>query len=563
MTLHFEAPGKGPWELESAHFPRPTSRFAREGFAEGFNRGFKATMARYGALLDHMELQIVNGWVYQQPVAYLAPKGAMKPPPAPILWALTRLHPLMRKRIAVSKNAIDTKLWRRDLEDWDNVDKPNAIKKHLAIQNVDVAALDDAALIDHLTGVRDHMRDMVTLHHKYTATVALVAGDYLAGAMEWTGASAGELLELVGGTSPISLGFAADELDAAGAAIRESAKAPSILKKKKLDAQAILDALAADDTAGPAVTEYLDIVRFRSLGYDVGDTTAGEMPDQLVASLKKAAEGAAQRREPGDPTAIRNRVPEAHRADFDERLTELRLVNRLRDERGQYSDGWATGLGRRALLEAGKRLAERGLLESEQHAPDLTLEELSSLLLRGEGPTVAEAAHHYTYRTTAKVDDAPPFLNALPAPPPPVSLLPRDARRSAVAVDTMISNLFQSSSKPNEEQVLHGYPVSPGKYVGTARLVDSPDDFGKIQQGDVLVTRATSPYFNVILPLLGAIVTDRGGQLCHAAIVAREFGIPAVVGTREATTKIADGSTVEVDSVAGEVRIHAGAQLVK
>ena len=58
----------------------------------------------------------------------------------------------------------------------------------------------------------------------------------------------------------------------------------------------------------------------------------------------------------------------------------------------------------------------------------------------------------------------------------------------------------------------------------------------------MLITRNTGPAFNVVLPLLGAIVTDRGGQLSHAAIVAREYGIPAVVGTREATTMFADGA---------------------
>jgi rifampicin phosphotransferase len=71
----------------------------------------------------------------------------------------------------------------------------------------------------------------------------------------------------------------------------------------------------------------------------------------------------------------------------------------------------------------------------------------------------------------------------------------------------------------------------------------------------VLVTRNTSPYFNVVLPLLGAIVTDRGGQLSHAAIVAREYGIPGVVGTREATSVIPDGAWVRVDGQTGEVRV--------
>ncbi|CAM3672288.1 PEP-utilizing enzyme [Smaragdicoccus niigatensis] len=561
MTKQFEAPGKGPWELETAHFPRPLSAFMQEPLVNGFIRGFTDTMARYGTLLDHMHPAVVNGWTYQQPRAYLAPAGAMGPPPAPVLWLLTRLHPKMRARIAVGKKAIDTKQWRRDLEQWDTVDKPAAIAKHRAIQSVDVAALDDAALAEHLLRVETHVNEMIALHHKHTATVIVPNGDYIAGGQEWTGASVGELLELVGGTSPISLGFAADELDTAGSAIRASKAAMKALHKDRDPAQILL-ALQADESAGPAVSAYIDAVQYRSVGYDVGDPTAGEMPEQLVATLKQAATEEIGRRKPADPTAIRNRVPAEHRVDFDERLAELQFINRLRDERGQYSDGWGTGLARRAILEAGKRLEQRELLNSALHAPDLTCDELRSLLLTGEGPSVVDVEARYLYRTTAKIEDVPAFLNAMPSPPPPAHLLPKDARRLAIAVDAMISNLFVPSDKPNEATVLRGLPVSPGTYVGTARIVDSPADFGKIQQGDILVTRATSPYFNVILPLLGAIVTDRGGQLCHAAIVAREFGIPAVVGTREATAKITDGATIEVDSVSGEVRIQAS-ELVK
>jgi pyruvate,water dikinase len=69
------------------------------------------------------------------------------------------------------------------------------------------------------------------------------------------------------------------------------------------------------------------------------------------------------------------------------------------------------------------------------------------------------------------------------------------------------------------------------------------------------VTTSTSPSFNVVLPVVGAIVTDFGGTLSHAAIIAREFGIPAVTGTREATARIADGARVRVDGQAGEVRV--------
>ncbi|HVZ32089.1 MAG TPA: PEP-utilizing enzyme, partial [Polyangiaceae bacterium] len=119
------------------------------------------------------------------------------------------------------------------------------------------------------------------------------------------------------------------------------------------------------------------------------------------------------------------------------------------------------------------------------------------------------------------------------------------------------SNLFKETEAKSTAQVVRGLSVNAGVYEGRARLVLDAADFSKIERGDVLVTRATSPYFNVVLPLLGALVTDRGGQLCHAAIVAREYGIPGIVGTKVATETIADGARVRVDGSTGEVHVLA------
>jgi pyruvate,water dikinase len=92
-------------------------------------------------------------------------------------------------------------------------------------------------------------------------------------------------------------------------------------------------------------------------------------------------------------------------------------------------------------------------------------------------------------------------------------------------------------------------------YEGTARRVNGPRDFDRIQKGDVLVTESTTEAFNILLPLLGGIVTDSGGLLSHAAIVAREYGIPGIVGTRDATERIPDGALVRVDGDAGQVTV--------
>jgi phosphoenolpyruvate synthase/pyruvate phosphate dikinase len=164
-------------------------------------------------------------------------------------------------------------------------------------------------------------------------------------------------------------------------------------------------------------------------------------------------------------------------------------------------------------------------------------------------------ADRFAWRTSMTTSDAPPFLNAMPPQPPPPEWFPVPARRTAAAINIFLFSLFGVPETPNSDTVLTGLAVNTGIYEGPARLVESSEDFGRIRQGDVLVTRMTSPYFNVVLPMLGAIVTDRGGQLCHAAIVAREYGIPGIVGTRDATRTIHDGDRVRVDGTTGEVHV--------
>jgi pyruvate,water dikinase len=86
-------------------------------------------------------------------------------------------------------------------------------------------------------------------------------------------------------------------------------------------------------------------------------------------------------------------------------------------------------------------------------------------------------------------------------------------------------------------------------------VIHNEDEFDKLQPGDVLVCPITSPMWSVLFPSVGALVTDSGGILCHPAIIAREYGIPAVVATGNATSVIRDGQLVTVDGSSGTVRI--------
>jgi phosphohistidine swiveling domain-containing protein len=189
------------------------------------------------------------------------------------------------------------------------------------------------------------------------------------------------------------------------------------------------------------------------------------------------------------------------------------------------------------------------------HALDAGLDELCALVTKSEGPTADELAARAQYRATHSAKDAPPLLGTPPPPPPDPSGLPPSVARLMHAIGFAMGSIFGSSELPHEEHLLRGLAASPGIYEGPARLVSGPSQFDRIVQGDVLVTTATTEAFNILLPLLGAIVTDSGGLLSHSAIVAREYGIPGVVGTREATDRIADGVRVRVDGASGEVTV--------
>jgi pyruvate,water dikinase len=450
------------------------------------------------------------------------------------------------------------KLWREQLREWDETAKPTAITKHRELQSVDLDALTDDELADYLARCRDHHSAMITQHMRYTASAVVPTGDFLAHVMAWTGLPPAQLLELMRGASPVSAGASA-ELERLIAAIKADPQAQSLLAADG-DPAATLEALRSlGGETGEAMTAYLDLVGNRLLdGFDISEPAAIELPDQLLRSIRTAAGSEAHDHDIEARIAeVREQVPEENRAEFDELLDEARTLYRLRDERGVYSDIWASGIMRRAALGAGRRAAAAGRIHEPEHMLDAGLGEMQDLVRGTGGPGADELAARAEYRTSHTAKDAPATLGP-PAPPPPdPSGLPPGVARLMQATGIALGAVFGSAETEHEETMLRGLAASTGVYEGTARLIEGPTEFGRIEQGDVLVTVSTTEAFNILLPLLGAIVTDSGGLLSHSAIVAREYGIPGVVGTRDATTRIADGARVRVDGNAGEVTVIA------
>ena len=523
--------------------------------AEPLARGFGEGTRRYGLLLDTLRMRFVNDFCYSKFVPVGAPDNASGPPPRPIFMLLTYLNPEIRRRIATAPGVFAKKLWREDMRRWDEEIKPDSIARNRKIQNTAISALGDAEFLAYLEDVKANAVEMVYRHHIFTISSCFPLGHFVSEVRRWTGLSSGEVLGVLKGAAPISRGVGAASLERLRAAIAASGITAESVRGRP--AQRLLDDLKSIQGVGEPLQTYLDEVAYRLVsGYDIADQYALEMPEMLVGAIFGTADKAdrqtdfAQRRD-----ALRAKVPEAHRAEFDQWLEEARFIHRLRDERGVYNDSWGSGLARRAMLEAGRRLRDRGVLPDAALAIDASHDEIISLLKGAKQPGVDELRQRQAWRETKTVADAPAFLGPEPKGPPPAEWLPKKAQANARAMDTVIGEIFNVPAQTAPPRTVAGLPVHPGVYEGPARIVAGPQDFNRLQQGDVLVTRNTGPAFNVVLPLLGAIVTDRGGQLSHAAIVAREYGIPAVVGTREGTTMFADGARVRVNGDTGIVEL--------
>lgn len=536
-ALRFEPPGPGFWELDPVHFPRPATRYWAELHPAAFKRGTSEFAGFYGLLIDALEMAYINGFAYKsvRPVAYEE----------------------VPRRFQRAEEVFEKKFWREQLRDWNESFKPASIQAHRALQAIDPDGLSDEALEAHLGRCRDHHAEMLYQHMRFTAAAIMPTGDFLAHVGDWTSVPPAELLGLMRGTSPTSAG-ASTELGALIAAVQQDPRAQKLLESED-DPGRVLDALRAlDRGTGAAVSGYLDLVGYRLLdGFDISNPCALELPDALRRAIRAAVAGTGAQTSDIDTRIadVRAQVPDKHRAEFDQLLEEARLTYPIRDERGVFSDIWASGLMRRAALAAGRRVAAKGRIHDAAHFVDAGFDEMRALLSGAPAPSADELASRAAYRAAHSSKDAPPTIGSPPPPPPDPSTLPPAAGRMMRAIGIALNALFGSSEAKHEAHMLRGLAASRGIYEGPARRISHASEFDRIIKGDVLVTESTTEAFNILLPLLGAIVTDSGGLLSHSAIVAREYGIPGVVGTREATSRIADGTRVRVDGNAGEVTV--------
>lgn len=551
MEREFKAPGPGTWGLDLTHNATAMTLYSASCFDQ-LARGFKYGCTRYGLLMSHLQPGFQHGFFFAQQVGVVGKPGSA-PPPKLVLQIMSRIHPALRKRVKDANHSFQNRLWLEDLKQWDEM-KKDSIARNTALQSVALGQLDNAALCEHLQACRENAEEMVYRHHIFTVGAVMPVGWLLDVATRNSGLTHAEIAPLLRGSTPVSLGIAGEELAEVAASIRRAGL--SLEDLKELAPEQALAELRQMPEIEAALDAYLAVTgHMLTGGYCISEKTVQESPNIIMARIVEAfTPRSPQQFDTALEQRIRKQIPEADRDEFDRALADARFINRLRDERGVYNDIWGAGIARTAILEAGRRLVANGTLSLAELALDATHEELTGLLC-GEAPVSdAELQERRTWRLTKNIDTVPPYLGDAPAPPPPLEWFPEGIRASMRAFGAVMGNVSESQEEAITDQV-KGLPVSPGIYEGTAKVILTTRDFERLDKGDVLVTKNTSAGFNVVLPIIGALVTDRGGVLSHAAIVSREYGIPGVIGTKNATLTIPDGARVRVDGDTGTVTL--------
>jgi pyruvate,water dikinase len=281
---------------------------------------------------------------------------------------------------------------------------------------------------------------------------------------------------------------------------------------------------------------------------DLAFASWGDEPSLIIAEIRKRLDQPEQDpeiqlrrlRSQADARELEIRERLAGRPDdlrrFEAALALAQDVGPLAEDHNYWMDRMVQTHVHRFAMRVGARLVEANVLAEPGDVFHLHVQEVEDALRapRDMRATVSERKADLEKWQAMK---PPKHLGKPPSPP-------SGSDRFSPAPEAQ-----------SDASILKGIGACAGVGRGPARVVCTPDDFERVQPGDVLVSPASNPSWVPLFGIIAGLVTNTGGVLAHAAVTAREFNVPAVVGTGTATTVIKDGQMLEVDGAAGIVRI--------
>lgn len=525
----------GPWEWDSTHNRLPITPLTASTFAPAFRTASTRLVETYGIPARHLEMRSINGYLYIQVVPPAGKPGQPSPPPF-VMRALFHLVPLLRRRRKAARRALSERTDRQLREEWESTARPATEADLDRWYGLALGDLSNGELSDLLVEVVERQRSTFGWNMLTDPSYLLPLADLHEFVETRFGHGMETTTRLLAGASPSSYLASAENV------------AQSMSDKVKAAVATGGGIGALDDASREAYVEHLRAHGQAVMGFDLSNRTRLEDPDRELARI-------ATMRRPEDASIgaatlageLRFQLADAEVDEFDRLLGEARSTYPIREE-GEAVHGRVMGVVRLVAIEAGVRMAASGHLDDPEHVVFLELDELTAWLA-----SPYEVAERVRVRRGqdlwARGRSPEPYLGPEEAMPPLEAFHPDI--RPVMRVFELISTHDMRPADLGDG--VDGVAASPGVYTGPVRLVQGPQEFSRVQEGDVLIAPITMSPWEVLFPHIGALVTEGGGLLSHPAIVAREYALPAVVGCEGAMTRFRDGQIVRVDGAAGTV----------
>lgn len=527
------------WVFDEAHGSAPMSRLDFDLRMRPMVDGINYSNGVYG-LPFRSEPKLLHAFVYQKLIALDVAAEAL---------------PGLLGASDVAVRQVGGELAAR----WDGAWLPE-IQAHLAeLTAFDLEGAALAQLVAQLGALRRRVVRLWELHAELMSPVLVALSDFEEAYRDlFPGAAALDVYDLLAGfpSKTVEANLRLWELG------RVAARSPWLRGLVVDGALARLPAALADRPEGQAlwrdIEAYVRTYGERSDDLYLDTPTWIEDPTPVLRGLREAVlqserDLAAELRQQADRREARLREVRGQLAghprpvveEFEGLLRAAQVSTVLSEDHNFWIDCKITYHARRVSLAVGERLVERGSIDRPGDVFHLSLAELEAEA-EGEAAALRE-------RIAARRADAARFAGTTP---PAVlgemqAMMPTDC--AILRATTKFTGGWMST--PGRPGDLRGMPGSRGKVVGPARIVRSLAEADRLRPGDILVAPATLPSWTPFFATVAAVVTNVGGILCHAAVVAREYGIPAVVGAQRATEALRDGQLVEVDGDAGIVRL--------
>jgi pyruvate,water dikinase len=557
---------RGYWQREGSHAPRPwTPMSLSVAFDEPRNRAFRR-LAEFGLLAETYEARQIGGWEYSR----LVPLGGKdrSAPPKFLMPLLIRLVPPMRRRIASSVEAIRTDKAGNLIEQWYEEWQPELMNRIAQLRDADLPAMDDPELAADAQQALELIHEGIDSHFALHGALMPILAELAFACHELLGWSDQEALELLAGLSSTSTQPAHRLAQLAQLAAERPAVSRLLVAVDQGTATRIAE---ADPEFAAAFDDYQQEFGCRALRYEIADSSLAERPE---LTLRLLADQVVRNYDPGDaPAALKDRRsaageraravlagrPVNDRERFERALARAERAYPVREDNEFFTVSAPLALIRYRLLEIGRRLRDRGQLSSPDDIFFLTWDEALSAL-RNADDRRARATGRRGELAFIEQHPGPASYGEQPGPPPSFDALPAESKLMMKALVWYMDRVLEAAPSNREQRfdgkLLTGIPASFGRYTGRVRVIKDESEFKRLQPGDVLVCPITSPVWSVLFPSIGALVTDTGGVLSHPAIIAREYRVPAVVATGNATELLRDGQLVTVDGSRGSIDLQ-------